>query len=308
MYTLMVEGQEDVTADDFLALGTLAEDLGFDGFATSDHYDSVVGAPGRGSLDVWGLICALAAATERIRIGTMVSPVTFRPPAVLAKLALAADGLSRGRIEVGLGTGWHDVEHQRFGLPFPPFADRLAMLTEQVEIIRRLTDGETLDFDGSHYQLRGATLLPRPVTGRMRIVFGGSAKPKVAALAARFADAYNVVWISPEDAREARGRLDQACEAIGRDPATLPMTLMARFVVGSDEADYRRRLARVTAKALEGDDEDPSPWIAGTCAQVIERIATYRAHGVEGFYLNHFDHRDLDMVRLCAADVLPHVR
>ncbi len=163
MFTLMLEGQEDVTVADWLAYAEAAERLGYDGFFTSDHYFSVVGAEGRGSLDVWGVLCALAAVTKRIQLGTMVSPVTFRPPVVLAKLALVADGLSGGRVELGLGTGWHETEHKKFGLPFPPFGERLAMLAEQAEIIRRLTDGETLDFAGAHYTLEGATLLPRPV-------------------------------------------------------------------------------------------------------------------------------------------------
>ena len=125
MFTLMLEGQEDVTVADWLAYAEAAERLGYDGFFTSDHYFSVVGAEGRASLDVWGVLCALAAVTKRIQLGTMVSPVTFRPPVVLAKLALVADGLSGGRVELGLGTGWHETEHRKFGLPFPPFGERL---------------------------------------------------------------------------------------------------------------------------------------------------------------------------------------
>ena len=309
MFILMLEGQEDVTAADWLATAEAAERLGYDGFFTSDHYYSVVDAPGRGSLDAWGALCAIAARTSRLQLGTMVSPVTFRPPAVMAKLALTADGISGGRIELGLGTGWHDKEHRKFGLPFPPFATRLEMLAEQAEIIRRLTDGETLDFRGAHYTLEGAQLLPRPVRGRLPILFGGSAKPKVAALAARFADGYNLSSATPDSVRAARGRLDAACEAIGRDPATLELSIMARVVVGADEAEYARRLASVQAKALEPPEEvDDGSWVAGTPQQAIERIAAFREAGVERFFLNHFDHRDLDLVELVATDVLPHAR
>jgi alkanesulfonate monooxygenase SsuD/methylene tetrahydromethanopterin reductase-like flavin-dependent oxidoreductase (luciferase family) len=308
MFTLMLEGQEDVTVADWLATADAAERLGYDGFFTSDHYFSVVGAPGRASLDVWGVLCALAARTSRIQLGTMVSPVTFRPPVVLAKLALVADGLSSGRVELGLGTGWHETEHRMFGLPFPPFGERLQMLAEQAEIIRRLTDGETLDFNGAHYTLQGATLLPRPVHGRLPILFGGSAKPKVAALAARWADGYNLSSATPEVARAARERLDAACEAIGRDPATLPLSVMASVVVGRDEADYRRRKDAVNAKALAETDEDDASYVSGTPARAIERIAALREAGVERFFLNHFDHRDLDMVELVATEVLPHAR
>jgi alkanesulfonate monooxygenase SsuD/methylene tetrahydromethanopterin reductase-like flavin-dependent oxidoreductase (luciferase family) len=308
MFTLMLEGQEDVTVADWLAYAAAAERLGYDGFFTSDHYQSVVGAEGRASLDAWGVLCALAAVTERIQLGTMVSPVTFRPPVVLAKLALVADGLSGGRVELGIGTGWYEMEHRAFGLPFPPFGDRLAMLAEQAEIIRRLTDGETLDFSGAHYTLEGATLLPRPVHGRLPIVFGGSAKPKVAALAARWADSYNLSYATPEIARAARRRLDEACEAIGRDPATLPLSVMASLVVGADEADYRRRQAVSNERGLEAlDHEDPGD-VSGPPARAIERIAALREAGVERFFLNRLDHRDLEMVELVATEVLPHVR
>ena len=309
MFILMLEGQEDVTAADWLATAEAAERLGYDGFFTSDHYYSVVDADGRGSLDAWGALCAIAASTSRLQLGTMVSPVTFRPPAVLAKLALTADGISGGRVELGIGTGWHDTEHRKFGLPFPPFATRLEMLAEQAEIIRRLTDGETLDFAGAHYTLEGARLLPRPAKGRMPILFGGSAKPKVAALAARFADGYNLSSATTDTVRAARQRLDAACEAIGRDPATLELSIMARVVVGTDEAEYGRRLAAVQAKALEPAEEvDDGSWVAGTPAQAIERIAAFRDAGVQRFFLNHFDHRDLEMVDLVATDVLPHAR
>jgi F420-dependent oxidoreductase-like protein len=309
MFILMLEGQEDVTAAEWLATAEAAERLGYDGFFTSDHYFSVVGADGRGSLDAWGVLCAIAARTSRLQLGTMVSPVTFRPPAVLAKLALTADGLSGGRVELGIGTGWHDTEHRKFGLPFPPFAERLEMLAEQAEIIRRLTDGETLDFAGRHYTLDGATLLPRPAKGRLPILFGGSAKPKVAALAARFADGYNLSSATPDSARAARERLDAACEAIGRDPATLELSVMATVVVGTDEADYARRASNYRRKALEPEDAaDDDTWVAGTPARAVERIAQLRAAGVQRFFLNLFDHRDLDMVELLAADVLPHAR
>jgi alkanesulfonate monooxygenase SsuD/methylene tetrahydromethanopterin reductase-like flavin-dependent oxidoreductase (luciferase family) len=309
MFILMLEGQEDVTAAEWLATAEAAERLGYDGFFTSDHYYSVVGAEGRGSLDVWGALCAIAARTSRLQLGTMVSPVTFRPPAVLAKLALTADGLSGGRVELGLGTGWHETEHRKFGLPFPPFGTRLEMLAEQAEIIRRLTDGETLDFRGAHFTLEGAQLLPRPAKGRLPILFGGSAKPKVAALAARFADGYNLSSATPDSVRAARGRLDAACEAIGRDPATLELSIMASMGVGRDDADYARRAANYQRKALEPEGEgDDGTWVAGTPARALERIAAFREAGVERFFLNLFDHRDLEMVDLVATDVLPHAR
>src|SRR4051812_29721828 len=204
-FTVMVEGQEGVGWADWLALAGAAEELGFEGLRRSDHYFSVSGAGERGALDAWGTINALAAVTTRIRLGTLVSPVTFRPPAVLAKLALTADHVSGGRIDVGFGTGWWQAEHERFGFPFPPLGERMDELERQLETVQRLwRDTE-----------------PAPVQQpRPRVIMGGAAKSRGARLAARWADEYNVLSVTPQQARAHREALDRACEAEGRDPST----------------------------------------------------------------------------------------
>src|SRR3954451_1709804 len=183
-FTVMVEGQEGVGWPDWLALAGTAEELGFEGLRRSDHYFSVGGADERGALDAWGTVNALAAVTQRIRLGTLVSPVTFRPPAVLAKLALPADHVSGGRIDVGMGTGWWQAEHERYGFAFPPMGERMD------EVERQL--GEVTRF--------WAETPPAPVQQpRPRIVMGGQAKKRSAGLAARYADEYNVLYVSPDE-------------------------------------------------------------------------------------------------------------
>jgi F420-dependent oxidoreductase-like protein len=296
----MIEGQEGVAADQWLALGDACERAGLDGLFTSDHYGSVFDQPGRPALDAWGVLSALAASTSQIRLGTLVSPVTYRLPSVVAKLAVTADHFSGGRVELGLGAGWHEREHAAFGFPFPPLGERVAMLEEQCEIVARLFSGEELTYDGAHYQLDACRLEPAPANGHLPLLLGGSARPRTAALAARFADEYNMVDAGPEECRAGRERLDAACEAVGRDPATLPMSVMTRCVVGRDETDYRRRLQRVARLTGEDPaDEDPT-WIAGPPDRARATLEAFRAAGCERFFLQHLDHTDLEAVGVMA--------
>ena len=306
---LMIEGQEGVSWPQWVALATRAEATGFGALFTSDHYGSALDQDGRAALDVWGVISALAVHTSQIRLGTMVSPVTFRPPAVLAKLVATADQISGGRIELGLGAGWHEREHRAFGFPFPSLVERIALLEEQAGLLRSLLDGALVDHDGPAYRLEEVTLLPAASQARLPILLGGGALPRVVRIAARHADGYNVVWMSPDEAAAARRRLDEACDEVGRDPGTLPMSLMTRCVVGRDRADYRRRLERVCALAgedvAEAEAEDGARWIAGTPSEVREQVAAYRSAGVERFFLQHLDHEDLEMLDLLAEEILP---
>jgi F420-dependent oxidoreductase-like protein len=310
--SVMVEGQEGVAWEHWTTLAETVERLGFDGLFTSDHYMPLLaGGPQRDALDVWAVLSALAACTERIRLGTMVSPVTYRPPAVLAKLALTVDHVSGGRVEVGMGAGWHEREHAAFGFAFPPLGVRLAMLEEQATILRALFDHGEVDHVGEHYRLDRCTVRPGPVQARLPITLGGSAKPRAARLAARVADEYNLVFETPDDCRAANERLDRACEAADRDPTTLRRSLMTRCVIGHDRAEYEARMRRVAeltgedALAVEGTEG--RAWIIGTPQQALERIGEYRAAGVERFMLQHLDHTDLDMLELVAAEVMPEV-
>ena len=284
-HVLMIEGQEGVSWDDWLALARASEAHGLDALLRSDHYHSVDDRPERGgALDAWGTVCALAAVTERIKLGTLVSPVTFRAPAVLAKLALTADHVSGGRVQVGLGTGWWQAEHERFGFRFPPLRERMDELERQLEAVQRL------------WRETGPPPVQQP---RPHVMLGGAAKPRGARLAARYADEYNVLGETPEACREKREALDRACEAEGRDPATLTMSVMCGFVIGADEPDLRERRARMAE--WRGSDAIRPDWVYGTLEQARERLAEYEAAGVERFVFQHHLFRDLDAVELIGS-------
>src|SRR4051812_31279418 len=235
-FAVMIEGQEDVTWEDWLALAEACERLGFDALFRSDHYLSVMGDPARGALDAWATVCGLAAVTSTVRLGTLVSPATFRHPSVLAKMVVTADHISGGRVEFGIGAGWNEREHRAFGFEFPSMRTRMDQRAEQVEIVHRSWTEERFSFQGEHWTIEDLDALPKPVQSpHPTLLMGGAAGPRAAALAARWADEYNVVMASPEEAAQSRERLRAACEQAGRDPATLRFSLMHPFAVGENE-------------------------------------------------------------------------
>ncbi|HEV3495052.1 MAG TPA: LLM class flavin-dependent oxidoreductase, partial [Actinomycetes bacterium] len=200
---LMIEGQEDVTWEQWLALAGACEEHGLEALFRSDHYGPLMGMPERGSLDAWAILAGLAARTSRIRLGTLVSPATFRHPSVLAKSVVTADHISGGRVELGLGAGWHEGEHRAFGFDFPPTPVRMERLAEQLEIVSRTFTEDTFSFSGRHNQLQDLRALPKPVQRpRPTLLVGGAAGPKSLALAARWADEYNTTGVALEELPE----------------------------------------------------------------------------------------------------------
>jgi F420-dependent oxidoreductase-like protein len=286
---LMIEGQEGVTWDQWRALATTAEDAGFEALFRSDHYASLGGHEGRGSLDAWATLSALAALTSRITLGTLVSPATFRHPSTLAREVVTVDHISGGRVELGLGAGWHEGEHAAHGFPFESVPERFDRLEEQLEIVRRSWDPEPFDFDGRFYQLRNANPLPKP-TRRPPLIMGGAAKPRSLALARRWADEYNAIFHTVEECRELAERV-----------APLPFSLMTTFVLGADEGEVREKAARL------GTTEIPPQWIAGTPGQVIARLHELEQAGVQRVMLQHLLHDDLEAVELTGQAVIPEV-
>jgi F420-dependent oxidoreductase-like protein len=310
---LMVEGQEDVSWDEWLALAEACERAGLDGLFRSDHYLSVIGRRERASHDAIATLAALAARTERIRLGTLVSPVTFRHPSVLAKSVATIDHVSGGRVELGLGAGWNEGEHAAYGFDFPALGIRMELLEEQLEIVHRLWTEDSVTFPGRHYRLDDCPALPKPLQQpRPPLILGGNAKPRAVALAVRLADEYNTLLASIDDCRERKSVLVEACESAGRDPATLPLTLMATCIVGEDRSQLLDRV-RGVLKVFGSGNEDPAAvlaerrerWIAGTPDEVAERLATLAEVGVERVYLQHLAHGDTDMVELVGEAVLP---
>jgi alkanesulfonate monooxygenase SsuD/methylene tetrahydromethanopterin reductase-like flavin-dependent oxidoreductase (luciferase family) len=292
----MIEGQEDVTWEDWVALAEACERSGVESLFRSDHYVSVSGADQNGSLDAWGTICALAARTSTLRLGTMVSPSSFRHPSVLAKLAVTADHVSGGRVSLGLGTGWSEIEHTAYGFPFLSMKERMDVLSEQLEIIH---DGHfkpgPFDFKGTYYELNDLQARPQCVQQpHLPLIMGGAAGPRAARLAARYADEYNTVMPTLEQIAERKAAIDAACEQAGREP--IPFTVMTSCVIGSDEAEYERRAAAF--EALTGSAPNAETGVVGTVEQARARLVELESAGVSGIYLQHLLHRDTDMVEL----------
>ena len=313
-YSLMLEGQEGVTWPQWLAIARTCERLGFEALLTSDHYLSVVTTEEPGSNDAWTLLGALAASTERLRLGTMVSPVTFRLPAVLAKAATTVDRISGGRVELGMGAGWWDQEHRTHGIPFPATPERFEMLEEQLEIVHGLWSEDVFSFEGRYYALQGCRFLPKPVQRpHPPIVLGGKGGPRLARLVARWADGYNRVGGTPDELRASIERVGDAVDRAGRDCASVTMSFMTWVFVGRTDAEWRDRADRArrmdpTAGSLEEYLDDISrDCIVGTVDQAIERMNEYAATGVQRFVLNHELFDDLDQIELLAQEIIPKV-
>jgi F420-dependent oxidoreductase-like protein len=312
-FCLMLEGQEGVTWPRWLAVAEAAERLGFEALFTSDHYFSVQGAPGRGSNDAWTILAGLAARTQRIRLGTMVSPVTFRHPTVLAKTATTVDHISNGRVEIGMGAGWWEEEHRTHGFPFPPTSERFEIFEEQVEIVHGLLSQERFSFESPHYAIEECEFLHKPVQRpHPPIVLGGrTAGPRMQRLVARYADEFNTVGGTPQQVRERFGRIRDGLDAAGRDQATVTTSLMTWFYVGATEAEWKARVERARANdpsagPFDAYLEDLSrDCIIGTPERAVERLGAYAEVGVERIMLNHELVDDLEVLDLLAAQVFP---
>ncbi|HEU4701393.1 MAG TPA: TIGR03560 family F420-dependent LLM class oxidoreductase [Conexibacter sp.] len=313
---LMIEGQENVSWAEWVALARAAEAHGLDGLFRSDHYLSVVGAFERGSLDAWTTLAGLAAVTSTLRLGTLVSPATFRHPSVLAKAVVTVDHVSGGRVELGIGAGWHEPEHTRLGFPFPPTRERVDALAEQLEIVSRSWEDEPFSFEGGHFRLIEADPHPKPLQRpRPPLIVGGSAGPRSAALAARWADEYNTVFATPDECRRRRARVVAACEREGRAP--IPFSLMTGLLIGADREDLHARAERLAA--LRGDELPggdpaayvaalPPSWIVGTPQEAVAQLRALADAGVARVMLQHLLHAELEVVALLGERIAPALR
>ncbi len=304
---LMIEGQDGPLWENWLALALSAEDAGLEALFRSDHYAPIDAAEEAPALDAWATVAGLAAATNRLRLGVLVSPVTFRPPAVLAKLALTCDHISGGRVEVGVGAGWYEADHSRFGLPFPDPRRRLRMLEEQLQLLEKLWSGEQFDFEGEFYSLRGCVSAPQPVQKpHPPLIVGGRGGPRSIEVAARWADEYNTVFADHDGCLQVRKRLDDACRSLGRDPGTLPMSLMTACVTASRKKDLDERLRAVAALKGCPDTESllsgpASTWIVGIADEVVDQLRVLAGAGVSRVMLQHLLFEDLDAVEEIGA-------
>ncbi|TDE50215.1 LLM class F420-dependent oxidoreductase [Nonomuraea mesophila] len=300
---IFTEPQQGATYDDLLTVAQATERLGFDAFFRSDHYQRIgPGDPGPGSTDAWITLAGLARETSRIRLGTLVSPATFRLPGPLAISVAQVDQMSAGRAELGFGTGWYDGEHAAYGIPFPPTGERFARFEEQLEIITGLwTSEKGYSFEGSYYRLADSPALPKPVQRpRPPIIIGGFGAKRTPRLAATYADEYNVPFRTLDETKEAFDRVREACQSTGR---SVLLSAAQTTIVGADRAEVERRAAAIG----ENPDTLRAAGLAGTPAEVAEKIVKFGELGAERVYLQILDLADLEHLELIAAEVLPHV-
>ena len=315
-FVLMIEAQQGLSYGDQVALAKRAEANGFEAFFRSDHYASFPGAAGLSTTDAWTVIAGLARDTERIGLGVLVSPVTFRRPGNLAKVVTTADEMSGGRVEVGLGAGWNEEEHRQLGLPFPPIKDRADLLEEQLAILHGLWgEPDGWSYAGPSVAIESAVFHPKPVQipgrpvmpsgiARPRILLGGGGSPRSLRLAARWGDEFNTSSQGPAKVAETYARLDAACVAIGRDPATMARSAMVGTLIGRDAEEVRARetaLLQAFGEETSGDEwleERRDRWIVGTPDEARATVRRFADAGVDRLMLQDFLPHDLDMVDL----------
>jgi F420-dependent oxidoreductase-like protein len=304
---IFTEPHQGASYDDVLAAALKAEECGYDAFFRSDHYLRMTpGDPLPGPTDAWITLAGLARETSRIRLGTLVSPATFRLPSVLAISVAQVDAMSGGRIELGLGTGWFEAEHRAYAIPFPGVKERFDVFEEQLEIVTGLWTtpvGKTFSFAGGHYTLADSPALPKPVQDPVPLIVGGGGPRRTPTLAARFATEFNTGFETPEIVAERFERVRATCREIGRDPAELTYSVALETLVGRDDAEVRRRADRVGVDP----GERAANGLVGTPNQVAERIGAYAEAGATRVYLQIWDLADLDHVELVAAEVKPRL-
>jgi alkanesulfonate monooxygenase SsuD/methylene tetrahydromethanopterin reductase-like flavin-dependent oxidoreductase (luciferase family) len=318
---LMIEPEEGMTYDEILAVARRAEDLGFEGLYRSDHYASVFGRKAVGSTDAWATLAGLARETKRIALGTLISPVTFRPAANLAKvvatvaeMAGTSPAAQAPRVHLGMGTGWLATEHTMYGLPFEDLGTRFRRLEEYLRIVRGLWDSrrEPFSFDGEFERFKEAYFVPRP-DPRPRIIVGGRGPVKTVRLAVRYADELNSPSATPEECLKLRSVLDAACERDGRDPSTITFSLMTGCLVGATVKDFRARVRRLetlaTSYPLLGDYRERLAvrGIVGTPEAAVDRLGQLAEAGVQRIMLQHLFHDDLELLDVVAVEIAPRL-
>ncbi|MEV6832742.1 LLM class F420-dependent oxidoreductase [Amycolatopsis sp. NPDC051102] len=306
---IFTEPQQGASYDDLLRVAKATEAAGYDAFFRSDHYLKMGSADGLpGPTDAWITLAGLARETSRIRLGTLVTAATFRHPGPLAISVAQVDQMSGGRVEFGFGAGWYDAEHAAYGLTLPPLKERFDRYAEQLEIITGLWKtpmGSTYSFDGQYYKLSESPGLPKPAQSPAPpVIIGGGGKKRTPALAARFADEFNLPFVDAETAAAQFARVEAAAEEIGRDPKEILRSVALVVGVGRSDEEVARR-ASVIGRDV---DELRANGLAGTPAEVVDRIGQWREQtGITRVYLQLLDLSDLDQLDLIAAEVAPQL-
>lgn len=304
-YCIFTEPQQGASYDDQLAFAQAAERLGFDGFFRSDHYLHMGDGDGLpGPTDAWTTLAGLARETSRIRLGTLVSSVTYRTPGLLAIQVAQVDAMSGGRAELGLGTGWFAREHEAYGIPFP--AKRFDLLEEQLELVTGLWStpvSATYSFEGAHYRLKDAPALPKPVQSRVPVIVGGGGPKRTPELAARYATEFNIGFRSEQESAEKFAGVRAACERVGRDPASLKLSVALPTLAGASASELDRRAANVgrTVDELRGDVN-----IVGGADEIVAKVERLVGIGAQRVYFQLMDLQDVSHVEYL-GEVLPQL-
>jgi F420-dependent oxidoreductase-like protein len=306
---IFTEPQQGADYATLLAVAQATENLGFDAFFRSDHYlkmGDVSGLPG--PTDAWVTLAGLARETSRIRLGTLMSPATFRLPGPLAISVAQVDEMSGGRVELGLGAGWFAEEHAAYGIPFPGIRERFDRFEEQLAIITGLwatPEGKTFSFEGSYYTVTDSPALPKPAQRpRPPVLIGGKGPRRTPRLAAAYADEYNVAFENLAPTAALYDRVREACQEAGREAGSLVYSAAQVVCCGRDAAELARRAAVI------GRDVDDlrANALGGTPAEVVDKIGRFAEEGTARSYLQLLDLHDLGHLELIASEVLPHVR
>ena len=307
---VMIEGQEGLTWERWFRIANRVESLGLDSLWRSDHFFSLMGHPQRPALECWTSLTALAQRTQRIRFGPLVTPMSFRHPALLARMAAAVDLLSNGRLVVGVGAGWNEAEHQAFGIGLPPLKERFDRLEEGIAVIRALWTGGPVDLDGRYYPLSGAASYPRPLQRPgPPLLIGGDGEVRLLRIVARQADEWNSHVAGPETYRVKRAKLEEHCRAVGRDPATIQRSWMAGILIGRDAREVAEKgrwmqsfltaLSSVPAAAAP-DELRRRGWIVGTPDEAASQLDAMAVLGVERVMFQWCNLDDVDGLGLLA--------
>jgi alkanesulfonate monooxygenase SsuD/methylene tetrahydromethanopterin reductase-like flavin-dependent oxidoreductase (luciferase family) len=304
---VMIEGQEGLTWERWQRLARAAEDGGFGGLYRSDHLTGLFGDPTRPSLETWASLAWVASATRRIRFGPIVCPMTFYQPALLAKGAAAIDQLAGGRFDLGIGAGWNEMEHRMFGIPFPPLRERMDRLECGARAIRSLWRGEPVTLEQPYYPLVEAQSFPRPAGAGL--IVGGRGERRTMRVAAESADEWNVTRVTFDEYPGKLEVLAAHCRALGRDPASIRLSLMVPVIVGRSRAETARRLERGRA-CFARVPEDEASWRAqsflyGSPDEIAQDLRRWHALGVRRVMLQMLDMDDLAALELIAREVIP---
>ena len=305
-FCVFTEPQQGADYETMLRQAQHAEKLGFDGWFRSDHYLAMgAGDPLPGPTDAWTTLAGLARETERVRLGTLVSPVTFRHPGILAIQVAQVDEMSGGRAELGLGAGWFEREHEAYGIPFPP--RRFDLFEEQLEVMTGLwatAEGQTFDHQGTAYRLTQSPALPKPVQPQVPVIIGGGGQRRTPALAARFATEFNIGFQPEDKVADAFERVRQACVDAGRQPDSLKLSVALPTVVGRDDATLDRRLAAI---GRERDGNEGAAMFFGGAEEIIPKVERLAALGASRIYFQQVDLTDLDQLDELGTEILPHL-